>query len=97
MVFIRILAPLIVLSFFAESALFAQAPATDAGLKKYGNVTFADSVHHKYPLDTEKHIRVAWAFIHQKSHASKYTKREREVIILRIRGAAKSHGIQFRE
>ena len=75
----------------------AQQPAKDAGLKKYGNVAFADTAHHKYPIDTDKHIRIAWAFIHQKKQANKYTTKEREAIILRIRAAAKAHGIQFRE
>lgn len=75
----------------------AQQAKLDNGLKKYGNVAFADSVHHKYPIDTDKHIRVAWAFIHEKSHAQKYTPKEREIMILRIRAAAKAHGIEFRQ
>ncbi len=82
---------------FAAGASDAQQAKPDAGLKKYGNVSFADSIHHKYPIDTDKHIRVAWAFIHEKSHANKYTAKEREAMILRIRAAAKVHGIQFRE
>jgi len=74
----------------------AQTSTPDAGLKKYGNIAFADSVHHKYPIDTDRHIRMAWAFIHEKSHARKYTKRERKAMLLRIRAAAKAHGIHFK-
>ncbi|HET6402745.1 MAG TPA: DUF6582 domain-containing protein [Candidatus Kapabacteria bacterium] len=93
----RRIIPVFILTAFLASGANAQKPARDAGLKKYGNVAFADTTHHKYPIDTDKHIRIAWAFIHQKNHANKYTSKEREAIILRIRAAAKAHGIQFRE
>ncbi len=77
---------------------FAQQPGQeDAGLKKYGNVMFADSVHHKYPIDTDKHIRIAWAFIHEKSHAAKYSRGERKEMLRRIREAAAAHGIHFKK
>lgn len=96
MISARRIAPIFVLAALFASGANAQRPAKDAGLKKYGNVAFADTVHHKYPIDTDKHIRIAWAFIHEKSHARKYTKAEREAMILRIRAAARAHGIQFK-
>jgi hypothetical protein len=89
------LLPLILIMF--SIAGFAQQPAEqDAGLKKYGNVVFADSVHHKYPIDTDQHIRIAWAFMHKKSHAAKYSKRERKEMLRRIREAAFAHGLHFK-
>ncbi len=91
------IAPVFLLAALLATSANAQKPAPDAGLKKYGNVAFADTLHHKYPIDTDKHIRIAWAFIHKKSNARKYTRKEREAILLRIRAAAKAHGIQFRE
>ena len=81
---------------FLSPASMAQQGNDDAGLKKYGNVIFADSLHHKYPIDTDKHIRIAWAFIHEKSHAAKYSKKERKEMIRRIRNAAAAHGIHFK-
>lgn len=97
MISARSIFPFLVISTLLATLAIAQKPAQDAGLKKYGNVAFADTVQHKYPIDTDKHIRIAWAFIHQKSLARKYTRTERETMILRIRAAAKAHGIQFRE
>jgi hypothetical protein len=87
--------PLLLIIFSIAS--FAQQPVEqDAGLKKYGNVAFADSVHHKYPIDTDQHIRIAWASIHKKSHAAKYSKHERKEMLKRIREAALTHGIHFK-
>jgi hypothetical protein len=80
----------------ARTSLAQQPGNDDPGLKKYGNVAFADSLHHKYPIDTDKHIRIAWAFLHQKSHSSKYTKSEKKEMLRRIREAAEANGIHFK-
>lgn len=42
------------------------------GIKKYGNVLFADPVNHKYPIDTPGHIRAAWSYIHMPKNAAFY-------------------------
>lgn len=39
---------------------------------KYGNVTYADPVNKKYPIDTPAHIRAAWSYIHMPKNAAKY-------------------------
>jgi len=78
------------------SNVFAQHATTLHGIAKYGNVEFADSTNHKYPIDTPKHIRGAWAFIHQKRTAARYSNAELEIIRQRILDAAKQHGIHFR-
>jgi len=44
---------------------------------KYGDVKYADPGYQKdkkkrYPVDTEKHIRAAWSYIHMPKNAAKY-------------------------
>ncbi len=90
------LIPVLLLMMFSI-ATFAQKPAkVDPGLKKYGNVTFADPVHHKYPIDNPSHIRAAWRSIHQKSHAAKYKPEELTQMKQRIRDAGTAKGIKFK-
>jgi Uncharacterized protein conserved in bacteria (DUF2213) len=43
------------------------------GTTEYGNVTFADEKNHKYPIDTEAHIRAAWNYINKTKNAAKYS------------------------
>jgi hypothetical protein len=63
------------------------------GRKKYGDVTFADPVNRKYPIDTPGRIKAAWAYIHQPSNAEKYSPGERRTIRARIRAAAKARKV----
>ena len=42
------------------------------GESKYGDVTYADPVNKKYPIDTEEHIRAAWNYINKGGNADKY-------------------------
>ena len=89
-------------TFFLFFLFLLTIPATvvfsqDAGIKKYGNVAFADSVHHKFPIDSDKHIRAAWAFIHTKKNKAMYTKAELIVVMNRIRDAAKAQGIHLKK
>lgn len=42
-------------------------------VKEYGDVEYADEKNKKYPLDSEKHIRAAYNYIHQKRNADKYS------------------------
>jgi hypothetical protein len=69
----------------------------DPGLKKYGNVTFADPAHHKYPIDNAKHIRGAWSSIHAKRNAAKYKPEELAEVKKRIRDAGTAKGITLKE
>jgi hypothetical protein len=90
------LIPVLLIMMFSIAS-FAQKPAkVDPGLKKYGNVAFADPLHHKYPIDTDKHIRSAWTSIHVKNHAAKYTPEELKAVHGRILDAATAHGIHFK-
>lgn len=45
-------------------------PAT--GNKPYGDVEYADPKNGKYPIDTEKHAKAAWAFINMPENADEY-------------------------
>ena len=47
-----------------------------AGVEEYGKVTFADAKNHKYPIDTEEHIRAAWNYINKADNAAKYSSDE---------------------
>jgi hypothetical protein len=67
------------------------------GQRKYGDVTFADPVNNKYPIDTPEHIRAAWSYINHKDNAAKYDKDEVEQIKGRIKRAAKKHDIEISE
>lgn len=67
----------------------------DSGEQEYGEVEFADPVNNKYPIDTEKHVRAAWSYIHQKDNAAKYEKDEVELIKSRIVRAAKRFDIDI--
>jgi hypothetical protein len=90
------LVPILLIMIFSIAS-FAQKPAkVDPGLKKYGNVTFADPAHHKYPIDNAKHIRAAWRSIHEKSHAAKYKPEELVQMKQRIHDAGTAKGIKFK-
>jgi len=67
----------------------------ERGENEYGDVEFADPVNNKYPIDTDKHIRAAWSYIHHKDNAAEYDKDEVELIKKRIRKAAGKHNIEI--
>lgn len=67
------------------------------GENEYGDVTFADPVNNKYPLDTDKHICAAWSYINHEDNAAEYDKDEVETIKDRIIRAAKKHDIDIDE
>ncbi len=69
----------------------------ERGEHEYGDVTFADPVNKKYPIDSAEHIRAAWNYIHHKDNAAKYSKDEVETIKGRIKRAAKSHDVEIHE
>jgi hypothetical protein len=69
----------------------------ERGDHEYGDVTFADPVNKKYPIDTPKHIRAAWSYINHKDNASKYSTGEVRAIKQRVKRAAKTHGIEISE
>ena len=58
---------------------------------------YADPKNEKYPIDTKEHVIAAWAFIHMKDHAAKYTAEELGSIKERIREAARRFGLELSE
>ena len=68
----------------------------DSGEHKYGDVEFADPVNHKYPLDTEAHVRAAHNYINHPDNAAKYDANEVKTIKERINRAAKKYGIEIK-
>jgi len=67
----------------------------EEGLHKYGDVTFADPVNHKYPIDTPEHVRAAWSYINHKDNAAKYDAGEVRQIKERIKRAASAKGVEI--
>jgi 7-keto-8-aminopelargonate synthetase-like enzyme len=65
------------------------------GLREYGDVTFADPVNHKYPIDSAEHVRAAWSYINHKDNAAKYDADEVKSIKDRIKKAAKRHDVEI--
>ena len=61
-----------------------------SGEHKYGDVKFADPKNKKYPIDTEKHIRAAWNYIHHKKNSGKYSSDDSKPIKARIAAAWRS-------
>lgn len=51
----------------------------------------------RYPLDTETHVRAAWAYINKENNASQYTAEQLKAIKMRIAKAMKTHGIEMDE
>jgi hypothetical protein len=69
----------------------------EEGEHKYGDVTFADPVNKKYPIDNAEHVRAAWSYINHKDNAAKYERDEVTLIKQRIKRAAKQHGVEIDE
>ena len=65
----------------------------------YGDVKYADPGYRdnqkRYPIDNEKHIRAAWAYINVEKNAAEYTSEQLAHIKAAIMAAAKKHGIEI--
>jgi len=61
---------------------------------EYGDVTYADPVNKKYPLDAD-HIHAAIAYFSKPKNQAKYSPEERKLMWGRIRRAAKKHGVDL--
>ncbi|MDQ2683878.1 MAG: hypothetical protein M3Y37_10165 [Chloroflexota bacterium] len=66
-----------------------------SGEREYGDVEFADETNNKYPIDTEEHVRAAWAYINKKSNSAKYDKDEVDLIKRKIKTAGKKFDIDI--
>lgn len=81
-------------SFFAKLGFAKGGDEPGDGKKPYGDVEYADPGYQddkkkRYPLDTEKHIRAAWNYIHKPKNAAKYTAEQVKSIKAKIVAAWK--------
>ena len=84
-----------------DKSLKAMASTTAEAAKKkmddhkseYGNVEYADPAHHKYPIDSEEHVRAAWSYINMPKNHAGYTPEEVSSIKSRIKSKFKQYGI----
>lgn len=60
-------------------------------------IEYADPKNFKYPIDTEKHARAAWSYIHQERNRKDYTASELEYIENRIKRALKKFNVEIKE
>lgn len=70
--------------------------------KPYGDVPYADpgfqpDGKHRYPLDSEDHVRAAWSYINQPGNQKPYSAEQLSTIKARIKAAGLKYGIKFEE
>lgn len=68
------------------------------GSKPYGNVTYADPGYQsdkkkRYPIDTKKHAKAAWAYISKAKNAAAYTASQLASIKSKIKAALSKFGV----
>jgi len=83
---------------FLSDAMEAKNPKEPYG----ANANYADPGYQKdkkkrYPLDTEQHVKSAWAYINVEANADKYTSAQLGRIKGKIKSAAKKYVIQIGE
>lgn len=61
--------------------------------KPYGDVKYADPKNGKYPVDTEAHVRAAWAYINMPKNATMYPLNG--VSLSSVKAAIKAAGSEF--
>jgi hypothetical protein len=65
----------------------------EEGIREYGDVTFADPVNNKYPVDTREHVEAAWRYIHQARDQAFYSPEDVRCIETRIKEAGAAMGL----
>lgn len=80
-----------------EGCLCAKCMDADDHYSKYGDVDYADKDDHKYPIETEKHVKAAWSYINMPKNASKYDSNKLSTIKGHIKTAAKKFGVNIAE
>jgi hypothetical protein len=61
-----------------------------------GEVEYADEANHKYPIDTEEHVRAAWAYIHMTKNQKSYSASEIAAIKSKISAKAQKCNIELK-
>lgn len=60
---------------------------------EYGDVEYADPKNHKYPIDSEEHVRAAWSYINMPKNQKGYSPDEVASIKKRIKSKFSKYGI----
>ena len=73
-----------------------------ASSRPYGSVAYADpglqaDGKSRYPIDTEEHVRAAWAYIHHADNKNKYSPSQLRQVEGKIRFAMRRHGVDAYE
>jgi hypothetical protein len=68
----------------------------DDHFSEYGDVFYADEKNHKYPINTESHVRAAWSYIHMPKNHKGYSADEVSAIKEKIAAKAKHFGIELK-
>jgi HK97 family phage prohead protease len=92
-------------TFDADDDMYRSARGGDApgnGKKPYGNVTYADPGYQsdkkkRYPVDTLKHAKAAWAYIAKAKNAAKYSAQQLASIKAKIKSALSKFGVKTSE
>lgn len=71
----------------------AEAAHTTSATGQYADPGYQTDGKARYPLDTQAHVRAAWAFISQADNAGKYTAEQRVKVKANIAAAAKRLGV----
>lgn len=58
---------------------------------------YADPKNYKYPIDTEKHVRVAYSYLSQKKNQKGYSPAEISTMMGKIKSAGKKYDIKYSE
>jgi hypothetical protein len=77
----------------------AAAPGHKSAPKGYpkSKKSYAMPSEYKYPLDTAKHVRAAWSYIHMPKNRDGYSDSELSAAEARIKRAAKKFGIELND
>lgn len=82
----------------AQHAYLAHPPPQVGGGAPYGDVAYADPGFRgkpRYPIDTRAHVRAAWAYIHVKRNAAKYSPAQLRRVVRAIAAAAPRFGVSL--
>jgi hypothetical protein len=76
---------------------FAATPQQPYGQVQYADPGYQKDKQKRYPIDSEAHVRAAWAYINQADNAALYNPKQLAAVKRRIMMAAKKYGIQIAE
>lgn len=79
-----------------KSKKHTKSMSSDDHFSKYGDVEYADEEDHKYPINTEAHVRAAWSYIHMPKNQHGMSPEKVSAIKHKIAAKAKKYGIELK-